>query len=259
MAGSFGGVLLAAALVANWLVRFSLRIACVSSALSPATSWSGAVHSVSAVISAVHWPAAGRRDYRAPWQRGMSLGLRGCAGDIVVLAQISCRYAAQHRIAKGKPKAIIANPLPRTKSCWRSAYYCYHFRNIYMASISSYYTFYLMQYPDYQYKTRSSICLLSCLRWLPTVIGAAGGAIKSAGNMWMGFISRRRRLPCFTLRHTVLDGDFNGDYRLYSRVGVFRHSWCMPVSCCRDASVWFPACFSGLPSGWGGSAQRCWG
>lgn len=34
---------------------------------------------------------------------------------IVVLAQISRWYAAQHRIAKGKPKAIIANPLPRNK------------------------------------------------------------------------------------------------------------------------------------------------
>lgn len=41
----------------------------------------------------------------------------------------------------------------------------------------------------------------------------------------MGLYSRRRAVyPCFTLRHAVLDGDFNGDYRLYSRVGVFRHS-----------------------------------
>ncbi len=31
---------------------------------------------------------------------------------------------------------------------------------------------------------------------------------------------------CFTHRRTLYwTGDFNGDYRLYSRVGVFRH-WC---------------------------------
>ncbi len=30
-------------------------------------------------------------------------------------------------------------------------------------------------------------------------------------------------------------------------------------SCCRTHRVWFPACFSGLPSGWEAQAQRCWG
>ncbi|EBH8143599.1 MFS transporter, partial [Salmonella enterica subsp. enterica serovar Paratyphi A str. AKU_12601] len=66
---------------------------------------------------------------------------------IVVLAQISRWYAAQHRIAKGKPKAIIANPLPRNKvvlavSVLLLLIFSKYF---YMASISSYYTFYLMQ------------------------------------------------------------------------------------------------------------------
>ncbi len=62
---------------------------------------------------------------------------------IVVLAQISRWYAAQHRIAKGKPKAIIANPLPRNKvvlavSVLLLLIFSKYF---YMASISSYYTF----------------------------------------------------------------------------------------------------------------------
>ena len=52
---------------------------------------------------------------------------------IVVLAQISRWYAAQHRMNKGKPKAVIVNPLPKNKSL------------------------------DYRCKMRSFICLLSFL------------------------------------------------------------------------------------------------
>lgn len=66
---------------------------------------------------------------------------------IVVLAQISRWYAAQHRVNKGKPVAKITNPLPRNKvilavSVLLVLIFSKYF---YMASISSYYTFYLMQ------------------------------------------------------------------------------------------------------------------
>lgn len=66
---------------------------------------------------------------------------------IVVLAQISRWYAAQHRVNKGKPAAKITNPLPRNKvilavSVLLVLIFSKYF---YMASISSYYTFYLMQ------------------------------------------------------------------------------------------------------------------
>ncbi len=86
---------------------------------------------------------------------------------IVVLAQISRWYSAQHRMnkgkpkatikgkpkatdyhpLKGKPKATIINPLPRNKvvlavSILLILIFSKYF---YMASISSYYTFYLMQ------------------------------------------------------------------------------------------------------------------
>ena len=66
---------------------------------------------------------------------------------IVVLAQISRWYAAQHRMNKGKPKAVIVNPLPKNKvilavSILLLLIFSKYF---YMASISSYYTFYLMQ------------------------------------------------------------------------------------------------------------------
>ncbi len=66
---------------------------------------------------------------------------------IVVPAQISRWYAAQHRVNKGKPVAKITNPLPRNKvilavSVLLVLIFSKYF---YMASISSYYTFYLMQ------------------------------------------------------------------------------------------------------------------
>ncbi|MGL4717786.1 MAG: MFS transporter, partial [Kluyvera intermedia] len=66
---------------------------------------------------------------------------------IVVLAQVSRWYAAQHRMNKGKPKAPIINPLPKNKvilavSILLMLIFSKYF---YMASISSYYTFYLMQ------------------------------------------------------------------------------------------------------------------
>ena len=66
---------------------------------------------------------------------------------IVVLAQISRWYAAQHRVNKGKPKVKVINPLPRNKvilavSVLLVLIFSKYF---YMASISSYYTFYLMQ------------------------------------------------------------------------------------------------------------------
>lgn len=62
---------------------------------------------------------------------------------IVVLAQISRWYSAQHRMSKGKPKVAIVNPLPRNKvvlaiSILLVLIFSKYF---YMASISSYYTF----------------------------------------------------------------------------------------------------------------------
>ncbi len=84
---------------------------------------------------------------------------------IVVLAQISRWYSAQHRMNKGKPKATIINPLPRNKvvlavSILLILIFSKYF---YMASISSYYTFYLMQNSDYLSRMLSFICLPSCL------------------------------------------------------------------------------------------------
>lgn len=65
---------------------------------------------------------------------------------IIVLLQVSRWYAAQHRMAKGKAAAPVVNPLPRKKviqavSVLLVLIFSKYF---YMASISSYYTFYLM-------------------------------------------------------------------------------------------------------------------
>lgn len=66
---------------------------------------------------------------------------------IVVLLQISRWYAAQHKIAKSRPTAPVANPLPHNKvilaiSVLLLLIFSKYF---YMASISSYFTFYLME------------------------------------------------------------------------------------------------------------------
>lgn len=94
-----------------------------------------------------HGTLAGGGDYRALWQRQRCWFVLAALLAIVVLAQISRWYSAQHRMNKGKPKATIINPLPRNKvvlavSILLILIFSKYF---YMASISSYYTFYLMQ------------------------------------------------------------------------------------------------------------------
>lgn len=66
---------------------------------------------------------------------------------IVVLAQVSRWYAVQHRLAKGKPAVKIENPLPRQKviQAITVLLILIFSKYFYMASISSYFTFYLME------------------------------------------------------------------------------------------------------------------
>lgn len=65
---------------------------------------------------------------------------------IVVLAQVSRWYAAQHRVNKGKNAATVINPLPRNKVVLAVCILLVLIfsKYFYMASISSYFTFYLM-------------------------------------------------------------------------------------------------------------------
>ena len=65
---------------------------------------------------------------------------------IVVLAQVSRWYAAQHRVNSGKKFAPVINPLPRNKVVLAVCVLLVLIfsKYFYMASISSYFTFYLM-------------------------------------------------------------------------------------------------------------------
>ena len=65
---------------------------------------------------------------------------------IVVLAQVSRWYSAQHRVNKGKKAATVTNPLPRNKVVLAVCILLVLIfsKYFYMASISSYFTFYLM-------------------------------------------------------------------------------------------------------------------
>ncbi|MDD7994151.1 MFS transporter [Kosakonia radicincitans] len=65
---------------------------------------------------------------------------------IIVLMQVSRWYAAQHRVNKGKKIAAVNNPLPRNKVVLAVCILLILIfsKYFYMASISSYFTFYLM-------------------------------------------------------------------------------------------------------------------
>ncbi len=65
---------------------------------------------------------------------------------IIVLLQVSRWYAAQHRVNKGKKAALVKNPLPRNKVILAVCILLILIfsKYFYMASISSYFTFYLM-------------------------------------------------------------------------------------------------------------------
>lgn len=148
LASSFGGVLLAAALVGTGSSVFhpeSSRVARMASggrhglAQSIFQVGGNFGSSLGPLLAAV---------IIAPYGKGnVAWFVLAALLAIIVLAQVSRWYAAQHRLAKGKPKTVIVNPLPKNKVVLAvfillmlifSKYF-------YMASISSYYTFYLMQ------------------------------------------------------------------------------------------------------------------
>ncbi len=147
MAGSFEAVLVAAALVGTGSSVFhpeSSRVARMASGgrhglAQSLFRWGNFGSSLGPLLAAV---------IIAPYGKGnVAWFVLAALLAIVVLAQISRWYAAQHRVNKGKPVAKITNPLPRNKvilavSVLLVLIFSKYF---YMASISSYYTFYLMQ------------------------------------------------------------------------------------------------------------------
>lgn len=127
---------------------------------------------------------------------------------IIVLAQISRWYAAQHRVNKGKPKAKVINPLPRNKvilavSVLLVLIFSKYF---YMASISSYYTFYLMQKFGLSVQN-AQIHLFAFLFAVAagTVIGGPVGDKIGRNTSFGALSSAWRRLPLFC-RTRALNG-----------------------------------------------------
>ena len=116
LAGSFGAVLLAAALVGTGSSVFhpeSSRVARMASggrhglAQSIFQVGGNFGSSLGPLLAAV---------IIAPYGKGnVAWFVLAALLAIVVLAQISRWYSAQHRMNKGKPKATIINPLPRNK------------------------------------------------------------------------------------------------------------------------------------------------
>lgn len=146
LAGSFGMVLLAAALVGTGSSVFhpeSSRVARMASGGRHGTAVAVRVggnfgSSLGPLLAAV---------IIAPYGKGnVAWFVLAALLAIVVLSQISRWYAAQHRMNKGKPKPAIVNPLPRKKVILAVGILLMLIfsKYFYMASISSYYTFYLM-------------------------------------------------------------------------------------------------------------------
>ncbi|WP_426617196.1 MFS transporter [Raoultella sp. R2A007] len=147
LAGSFGMVLLAAALVGIGSSVFhpeSSRVARMASggrhglAQSLFQVGGNFGSSLGPLLAAV---------IIAPYGKGnVAWFVLAALLAIVVLLQVSRWYAAQHRINKGQPKTIVASPLPKNKVILAVGILLMLIfsKYFYMASISSYYTFYLM-------------------------------------------------------------------------------------------------------------------
>ncbi|WP_174508263.1 MFS transporter [Klebsiella oxytoca] len=147
LAGSFGTVLLAAALVGIGSSVFhpeSSRVARMASggrhglAQSLFQVGGNFGSSLGPLLAAV---------IIAPYGKGnVAWFVLAALLAIVVLLQVSRWYAAQHRMNKGQPKTIVASPLPKNKVILAVGILLMLIfsKYFYMASISSYYTFYLM-------------------------------------------------------------------------------------------------------------------
>lgn len=148
LAGSFGMVLLAAALVGTGSSVFhpeSSRVARMASGGRHGLAQS--IFQVGGNFGSSLGPLLAALII-APYGKG-NVGWFVLAAllAIVVLAQVSRWYAAQHRVNKGQKAVIERSPLPRNKvilavSILLMLIFSKYF---YMASISSYYTFYLME------------------------------------------------------------------------------------------------------------------
>jgi len=147
LAGSFGSVLIAAALVGTGSSIFhpeSSRVARMASggrhglAQSIFQVGGNFGSSLGPLLAAV---------VIAPYGKGnVAWFVLAALLAIVVLAQVSRWYAAQHRVNAGKKSTPVINPLPRNKVILAVCVLLILIfsKYFYMASISSYFTFYLM-------------------------------------------------------------------------------------------------------------------
>ncbi len=185
--------------------------------------------------------------------KGMSLVCAGrAAGDRGAGADqpLVCSPAPD---SERQAKAIIANPLPRNKvvlavSVLLLLIFSKYF---YMASISSYYTFYLMQKFGLSIQN-AQLHLFAFLFAVAagTVIGGpVGDKIGRKYVIWgsiLGVAPFTLVLPYATLYWTGILTVIIG----FILASAFSAILVYAQELLPDASVWFPACFSGLPSGW---------
>ncbi len=148
LAGSFGSVLIAAALVGTGSSVFhpeSSRVARMASGGRHGLAQS--IFQVGGNFGSSLGPLLAAIVI-APYGKGnVAWFVLAALLAIVVLAQVSRWYAAQHRVNAGKKSTPVINPLPRNKVILAVCVLLILIfsKYFYMASISSYFTFYLMQ------------------------------------------------------------------------------------------------------------------
>jgi len=148
LAGSFGMVLLAAALVGTGSSVFhpeSSRVARMASGGRHGLAQS--IFQVGGNFGSSLGPLLAALIIAPYGKSNVGWFVLAALLAIVVLAQVSRWYAAQHRVNKGRNTVVERSPLPRNKvilavSILLMLIFSKYF---YMASISSYYTFYLME------------------------------------------------------------------------------------------------------------------
>ena len=180
---------------------------------------------------------------------------------MAILLQVSNWY--RHRLlelVKAKGAAIRAGlPTGRVRLALIVLVLLVFSKNIYLASLTSYYTFYLIG------KFHLSVQSAQLHLFVLARIGRGGHVHRRAG--WrphraqvrdLGFDPRRAAVhAAAALRESVLDRDPDRDHRPDSRVGVLRHRRLCAGTGARAAWAPLPACSSALRSAPAASARRC--
>ena len=210
-------------------------------------------------------PAAGGLHRRAARPGRASPGSRSPRSlGMILLCNVGIWYRHRRRCHAAGRAAVVggdraaAPPGRRRRS--RSSALLIFSKFLYMASLTSYYTFYLID------RFGVSVQPAQLLLFVFLVAVAAGTLVGGPlgdrfGRKFVIWVLDPRRAavhPGAALCRSVLDGGADRRSSAWSCPRPSRRSWCMGRNWCRGRSAWCRACSSASPSAWAASARRCW-